>query len=268
MSEFATAFARDAACVIDRRTCFDWFRRILISEISPFWINELTRFFRRDDIDKFHYAMAGIQALGAKPAFQALLAAADTPLDACYTLDAAALDEVMRDELFGLLLRNALVAYSPFELSLTRLRRALLLDGPLRNRAPLDFLCDLAQQCFNNEFVYAEASDEAAIVATLAVQVESELQGSKLDQNRQRSIAMVAMYFPLHTLRGIEGLAQSFSAAGRFDQLLQCTVLDVVEERRLASGIAAANTISDATSLKVQAQYEENPYPRWRSLDR
>lgn len=268
MSEFARAFALDAACVIDRRACFEWFRGIVISEISPFWIGELTRFFRRDDIDKFHYSIAGLQALGAEPAFQALLTAGDTPPDRNYALDAAALDEVMRNELFGLLLRDALVGYSPFELSLTRLRRALLLDETLRNRASLDFLCDLAQQCFNNEFVYAEEPDETAAVSALAAQVESELQGDNLDQNRQRSIAMVAMYWPLHTLRGVEELVPATSAASRFDQLLRRTVGEVAEERRLASGIAAAGTITDVTSLMVQAQYEANPYPRWRSLNR
>jgi 2-polyprenyl-3-methyl-5-hydroxy-6-metoxy-1,4-benzoquinol methylase len=268
MREFEAAFALDTSCTLDRRTCFDWFRSIQIDEISPFWLSELTRFFRRDDIDKFRYAMAGLQALGAKPAFRALRAAADTPPGARYAPDAAALDEVMTDELFRTLLCDALVAYSPFELSLTRLRRALLLDQSLRNRVPVDFLCDFAQQCFNNEFVYAEEPDETAAVAALAAHVESHLQGGNRDEHLKRSMAAVAMYCPLHTLPGIEKLAPPTSATNAFDQLLFRTVGEVLEERRLADGIRAVGAVTDATSLKVRAQYEANPYPRWRSLDR
>ncbi|OGA41990.1 MAG: hypothetical protein A3G28_08180 [Betaproteobacteria bacterium RIFCSPLOWO2_12_FULL_68_19] len=268
MREFEQAFALDASCAIDRRTCFDWFRTLQIDEIAPFWLSELTRFFRRDDIDKFRYAMAGLQALRAKPAFRALGAAAGIPPETRYAPDAAALDEVMRDALFRLLLRDALVAFSPFELSLTRLRRALLLDETLRGRAPLDFLCDFAQQCFNNEFVYAEERDEAAAVAALAARVESQLQAGNMDKRLQRCIAIVAMYCPLHTLPGIEKLAPATPATDAFDQLLRRTVGEVLEERGLAAGIPALGAVTDATSLKVQAQYEENPYPRWRSPDR
>jgi SAM-dependent methyltransferase len=76
------------------------------------------------------------------------------------------------------------------------------------------------------------------------------------------------MYRPLHTLRGLEELTPAIAGITGFDQLLRRTVGDVLAERRLASGIVAAGPITDATSLKVQTQYEENPYPRWRSLDR
>jgi SAM-dependent methyltransferase len=268
MREFEAAFALDSSCTIDRRTCFDWFRSIQIEEISPFWLSELTRFFRRDDIDKFLYAMAGLQALSAKPAFRALRMAADTPPQVRYAPDAALLDEVMTDELFRMLLRDALVAYSHFELSLTRLRRALLLDETLRNRVPLDFVCDFAQQCFNNEFVYAEEPDETAAVAALAADVESRLQAGNRDENLQRSIAAAALYRPLQTLPGIEKLAPATPGSNAFAQLLQRTVNEVLEERRLADGIPAVGAITDAMSLRVQAQYEVNPYPRWRSLDR
>ena len=89
--------------------------------------------------------------------------------------ESAALDEVSRDELFGLLLRDALIAQPEFEVLLTRLRAALLLDRELRARAPLDFLCDLALQCFNNEFIFAEAQTESAQVAELQCEIEANL---------------------------------------------------------------------------------------------
>ena len=101
------------APVLDRRPCFEWFRSLQIDEISEFWLAELTRFFRRYDIDKTYYAMAGVQALGARAEFGALIEGSATD---------AQLDAVMRSELFGLLLRETIVGKSTFELALTRLR--------------------------------------------------------------------------------------------------------------------------------------------------
>src|SRR5215813_15101808 len=89
--------------------------------------------------------------------------------------DSTALGEVMRDELLGLLLRDALIAQPEFEVPLTRLRSALLLGRALRARAPLDFLCSLALQCFNNEFIFAETQPESAQVVEVQREVEANL---------------------------------------------------------------------------------------------
>jgi hypothetical protein len=138
---YQQAFTRDPEGKLDRRECLDRFRFLEFDSLPEFWHAEVTRFFRREDVDKSRYAMAGLRALMAKRAFRAVRAAAEAqgPFEA----ESAALDEVTRDELFGLLLRDAVIAQPEFEIVLTRLRAALLLDGELRARAPLDFLCDL-----------------------------------------------------------------------------------------------------------------------------
>src|SRR5712671_2967643 len=109
----------------------------------------------------------------------------------------------MRDELFALLLRETLIGDSGFELMLTWLRCSLLQDIELLASAPLGFLCDLALQCFNNEFVYAEAELETAAVENLTEIVEARLRSlTQVDEPLLRSTALLAMYRPLHTLSG------------------------------------------------------------------
>ena len=48
--------------------------------------------------------------------------------------------------------------------------------------------------------------------------------------------------------------------------LIQRTIIDELIESEIADSIPHLNMVSDATSLAVKQQYEENPYPRWLSL--
>jgi SAM-dependent methyltransferase len=72
---------------------------------------------------------------------------------------------------------------------------------------------------------------------------------------------LLAAYRPLAALRG---LADPGPAGGEaFARLWQRQVVESAEEARLRAGIPALTEIADPTSRAVQAQYEENPYPRW-----
>jgi 2-polyprenyl-3-methyl-5-hydroxy-6-metoxy-1,4-benzoquinol methylase len=167
------------------------------------------------------------------------------------------------------LLRDALIAQPEFEVLLTRLRAALLLDRELRARAPLDFLCDLALQCFNNEFVFAEAQTESAQVTKLQCEIEANLRDPGIAaEPLMRAVATLAMYRPLHAMSGVDTLLTSEPMSAGIERLIHRSVRNVLEERRLRSGIRAVGGITEAVSQAVRAQYEENPYPRWLSFDR
>lgn len=268
LQAYQQAFARDPEGSLDRRECFDRFRFLEFDSLPEFWHAEITRFFRREDVDKSRYAMAGLRVLMAKRAFRAVRAAAEA--QGPFEPESAALDEVSRDELFGLLLRDALIAQPEFEVLLTRLRAALLFDRELRARAPLDFLCDLALQCFNNEFIFAEAQTESAQVAELQREIEANLRApASADEPLMRAVATLAMYRPLHVMSDVDTLllAREPTSAG-IERLLRRSVRNVLEERRLRSGVRAVGAITEAVSQAVRAQYEENPYPRWLSFDR
>ena len=261
------AFTRDPEGSLDRRECLDRFRFLEFDSLPEFWHAEVTRFFRREDVDKSRYAMAGLRVLMAKRAFRTVRAAAEA--QGPFEPESAALDEVSRDELFGLLLRDALIAQPEFEVLLTRLRAALLLNGELRARAPLDFLCDLALQCFNNEFVFAEGQAESARVAELQCEIEANLRDPGIaDEPLARLVATLAMYRPLHAMSAVDTLLAREPMSAGIEQLIHRSVRNVLEERRLRSGIRAVGGITEAVSQAVRVQYEENPYPRWLSFDR
>src|SRR5262245_23602525 len=211
--------------------------------------------------------MAGLRVLMAKKAVRIGRAAAEA--QGPFEPDSAALDEVMRDELFGLLLRNTLIAQPEFEVLLTRLRSALLLGSALRARAPLDFLCSLALQCFNNEFIFAETQPESAQVVELQGEIEASLRDPAFTgEPLMRAVAVLAMYRPLHAISGVDSLLAREPMSAGIERLIHRSVYNVLEERRLRSSIPAVGEITDPISRAVQAQYEQNPYPRWLSFDR
>jgi 2-polyprenyl-3-methyl-5-hydroxy-6-metoxy-1,4-benzoquinol methylase len=267
LQAYQQAFTRDPEGSLDRRECLDRFRFLEFDSLPEFWHAEITRFFRRQDVDKSRYAIAGLRVLMAKQAFRAVRAVAGA--QGPFEPESAALDEVSRDELFGLLLRDVLIAQPEFEVLLTRLRAALLLDGELRARTPLDFLSDLALQCFNNEFVFAEAQTESAQVTKLQCEIEANLRDPGIAaEPLMRAVATLAMYRPLHAMSGVDTLLTSEPMSAGIERLIHRSVRNVLEERRLRSGIRAVGGITEAVSQAVRAQYEENPYPRWLSFDR
>jgi len=73
------------------------------------------------------------------------------------------------------------------------------------------------------------------------------------------------LYRPLRNVQGIEQL--TIDAQHPLAQLIQVTVNTPRSEQELAQTIARISNISDDISLRVKAQYEQNPYPRWISFD-
>jgi SAM-dependent methyltransferase len=269
LQAYQEAFARDPQGRLDRRELLSMLGHAEFTSLPEFWHAELIRFFEREDVDKSRYAMSGLRLLMTKHAFRAVRAAAEGRAGPGFEPDAVALDEVMGDQLFRLLLRDALIAQAEFERLLTRVRAAILLDRQLRARAPVEFLCALALQCFNNEFVFAEEQPESAAAAGLAREIEAALRGHRpLDDHIVRSTATLAMYRSLSVVANIETLLGKEPAPAAFAELLRRAVSEVAEERRLRPLVPVTGPVTDAVSRAVQVQYEENPYPRWLSFDR
>jgi SAM-dependent methyltransferase len=145
----------------------------------------------------------------------------------------------------------------------TRLRalRQRLLDAwandALRASPRLvELACALAQQCFLNEYLWPETPAEAATIARLEARVRAG-GASALE------VALLAAYRPLAAIPALTRPAASDAAFGR---LWQRQVVEPAEEARLHAAIPVLTAVTDATSRAVQAQYEENPYPRWQRV--
>ena len=155
----------------------------------------------------------------------------------------------------------------PLEAFLTGLRRALLrlVDSSVSHSVDLQhdvlgLLCALAEQCFLNEYVFAEGAEETSRAAQLR-----ELLRQKLCDGADVGVGLIAAvgaYFPLHAIAKTESLLTAKwpdYAAG----LLRQQVREPLEETNDRAAIPALTAVEHGTSAEVMRQYEENPYPRW-----
>lgn len=121
------------------------------------------------------------------------------------------------------------------------------------------FLVALGQQCFLNEYIYAETPEENKLIDELVSLPES----TELAESYR--YALVSCYrnllrtFPDNETAFHEMAVGSVS----FSNLIKAQVFDLLDEERLKSSIKSLGTFKNQISKNVQQQYEENPYPRW-----
>jgi SAM-dependent methyltransferase len=126
--------------------------------------------------------------------------------------------------------------------------------------ADLDFFGALAQQCFINEYVFAQTPDEETDAAALCDRLAARLHSGAPVAGL--TVLALAMYMPLGTLTDIESIAAKPWPKPVRDVIAQ-QVSELRMERALRATIATLTPIADDVSTHVRDQYEENPYPRW-----
>jgi Tfp pilus assembly protein PilF/SAM-dependent methyltransferase len=172
------------------------------------------------------------------------------------------LASIMTEPLLLRLLASGRVSDREIERVLTLARRRLLeqaIGDPL-DASSLIFFSGLAQQCFLNEYVFAESDAEREAVERLRTSLQADL-GSGREVAPQVLIA-VAAYRPLHEVAGSEALLDRAWPAP-LDSLVAQQVREPSAERAIRAELPALTRIDDEVSRAVQAQYEQNPYPRW-----
>ena len=181
-------------------------------------------------------------------------------------LGSAGFEAVCADVLFRRVLESTTIRDVNLERLLTSIRLDLLRmagdaaagDGVEDN--VLGFCCVLAKQCFINEYVFATTPEEAAQSEQLKHKLlEALAQGSKIPA---LWLAVVAAYYPLHSLPNAQSLLERVWPAALTDVLAQ-QVREPLEERQYRDLIPRLTGIDDDVSVQVRGQYEENPYPRW-----
>jgi SAM-dependent methyltransferase len=127
-------------------------------------------------------------------------------------------------------------------------------------RELVTLLSDLAQQCFINEYVFAQTQEEKQRAGELRdLLLKRSSDGGDIPMLLP---AAVAAYMPLHTLSAAHALFSKrweTEAAG----LIRVLLHEPLEETEIRSSIPVLTAVEDQTSLQVMQQYEENPYPRW-----
>src|SRR6476469_8033577 len=179
-----------------------------------------------------------------------------SPLPADELLEPAALAAISGDRLLRWLMQSAAIADVELERLLTAIRSALLaiasasedgsaMDAALADPQTLDFCCALARQCFLNERVFACADDEADEARRLRDGVVAALaSGAAIAEAR---LAMVAAYFPLHSLPGAGSLLER-TWSDAIAVVLTQQVREPAEERTLRGAIPALTEVDDDVS--------------------
>lgn len=156
-----------------------------------------------------------------------------------------------KDELLTLLLTLAPNQDPALEVALTAARRQLLEAVLAGDDTPLTFQAALAQQCFLNEYLFPVAPEELRGVHDIAARVAGA-------HPTPAQIATLASYRPLSDAHLLDGAWPPAIAA-----LLTQQLREPAAEMELAADIPCLTPLRGAVSRAVQAQYENNPYPRW-----
>jgi SAM-dependent methyltransferase len=153
------------------------------------------------------------------------------------------------------------------ELFLTHLRSVLLrLASPHASDAAqisehvVELFCALAQQCFINEYVFAQTDEETRKASRIRDLLLEQLAGESVVS--PLLLAAVAAYFPLHALPAAKSLL-ALQWPDCAADLLRLQVREPLQEAEDRPTIPALTAIDDDVSIAVMQQYDENPYPRW-----
>lgn len=178
------------------------------------------------------------------------------------------IEKLSLDPLFLLFLKKTFNANPIMEGFLTTLRRTFLLFPENRTDGPSipALLSALAEQCFNNEFVFCLEPGEEEALAQHKMAFGKNIGGQDgRPEELERIIATLAMYGPLHELPEAGALAgvPPDSWPPSLQDVVRRSLLEPLEEEGLKEDIKSMSGLENETSRAVGRQYEENPYPRW-----
>lgn len=165
-------------------------------------------------------------------------------------------------------LKKIAVYHPVFEEFLTCLRKRLLesLDAPKPRFARADVVSiagALAHYAFYTEFIFDTTDEEERAVAALRGKLEMDEAAMK----DAATAAVYACYAPLHALSSSAKIA-AFHANDDISGVIGVQIHDHLALLKRRGAVEAVTPIEDAVSKKVQEQYEEFPYPRWKAYSK
>ena len=173
---------------------------------------------------------------------------------------------VLKKELFHLVLQKSLVIDKFFEKFLYTARKEFLFLFKKNEisfiHEHLNFILSIASQSFLNEYILFQSKEEISFVEALKNKIE------KSKDIHEVEIAILACYLPLNQSEIlIQKLFNYKSSNNLFNDIIKIQIKDILEEKKLKKTINSIE-ITDQVSKKVREQYEENPYPRWRNINK
>jgi SAM-dependent methyltransferase/tetratricopeptide (TPR) repeat protein len=179
-------------------------------------------------------------------------------------LTEATIASLVEGELWGLYLSRVINTDPILEELFTALRRRFCLNTGLEIGAatPVALIAALAQQCFLNEYVFTLSAEESAqceAVDRVLVDPHAEADSVAL------AFSLRSMYRAPNLDSISRALAESLTPDYPWiEGLCRIAVFQPFEEAQLAETLPTMHGVHNEGSIAVQAQYEDNPYPRWQ----
>ena len=172
--------------------------------------------------------------------------------------------EVINEKLFQLILKKCFIMDLSLEDYLTKLRRNVLkiyieIENFQFLKKIYNFLIVFAEQCFLNEFIYFQSTEERDYLKKIEKRINNGKTICELD------ILLVSLYKPLNKLKYLkQKLEKYISNSKEFNDFLKYVFHDPNNDEVNSSLIKPMSNFSNKISKLMKKQYEENPYPRWR----
>ena len=207
------------------------------------------------------------QASALTPAFELMLA--DSPDAAAGWLLSKPGLKALGEPLLIALLTKTINRDLVVEELLTALRRASLLKQPVSELPPPPLqrvLSALAVQGAINEFIFATNAEEEETLDRLKQVIEAQLsEGGRIGSEA----LLYALYRPLKELSGADKFLElnPKRLPEPLRRVIDFTLRQEQEEVALKADLKRLRPIDADSSTPVAEMYEENPYPRWLSMD-
>ena len=237
---------------------------IELNNIDNVFLKKLFLFFyKRNDIDHGYIFSNAKQLIFLNFNLKKL----ENKIEEDNLLENEVIKKLIKDELFILMLKKSLIKDIFLEKILTKIRYEILMNI-FKNKkdylkSNFNFILALAENCFFNEYIFFQSNKENIYLLRLKKKVEESNKVLELET------AILGCYLPLGIFKNLNKKLLSFKSKNiEFNDLLNVQVNEPNNEKEISSSIKSLVEISDSISNKVKNQYEENPYPRWKHVNK
>ncbi len=180
------------------------------------------------------------------------------------------LKTVISDKFFLLALKHAILGDPDVEKFVSDIRREvfyLAVENGVSDTL-LPIVLALAEHAELVEYVYDVSEDERVLLLGLKTLMETHDDVSNDASELIEPLLLFLMYEPINqlSLKTTLGAEQIRQWPNPVKPLFKLTLLNPQQEQRFAQDMPCLKPISSEISQLVMAQYQENPYPRWRDL--
>ena len=176
-----------------------------------------------------------------------------------YKLSKILIQNLIKEELFQLILQKTVITKNYLEKILTDIRKEIFLNYDKHKFNEQNFLISLAEQCWLNEYLWFVDDEEKEKIIFLKHRVENS---SIIDE---KDIALLGCYISLNSSKKISDKLINYESKNLlFNDLIKLQIKEPKIETDLKININSIEKIKNTVSKSVRQQYEENPYPRWR----